>query len=303
MPPELDQILNAINVGLVTLDRDLHVRSWNHWMATHSGIAEERIVGAPLFEFFPSLDSPAFRRNCKSVLGFGSFAFFSQKVHRCLFPFSPPRSLGTRFEYMQQSCVMGPIRREDGAITSLFLVVQDVTEIAAYEEKLREMNVRDGLTGVFNRRYLDHQLSVEFERFRRYRRPLSVLLLDIDLFKRVNDRFGHPCGDAVLKATAAAIREGVRRSDLLARYGGEEFCCVLPETSLSGALVLAEKLRAAAAALEHRCGAEAVPITLSVGVAEARNGMASAGDLVSRADESLYEAKRTGRNRVIALDG
>jgi diguanylate cyclase (GGDEF)-like protein len=299
---ELDQILDAINVGLLTLDPELRVRSWNRWMETHSDLPAERIVGSPLFQFFPALDSPAFVRSCKSVLSFGSYAFFSQKIHRYLFPFKPPRSLGVRFEHMQQSCVMGPIRRGDGAIASLFLAVQDVTEIAAYEQKLREMNMRDGLTGAFNRRYLDHRLGVEFERFRRYGRPLSLLLLDIDFFKRVNDRFGHQCGDAVLRGVAAGLAAEVRKSDLVARYGGEEFCCVLPETDLAGALVVAEKIRAAAEAQEHRWEGQAVPVTISVGAAEAKPGMAGAAELVGRADAGLYEAKRSGRNRVVALD-
>ena len=298
---ELDQILNAINVGLVTLDPEFRVRSWNHWMETHSGIEEARIVGAPLFQFFPALDNPAFLRNCRSVLSFGSFAFFSQKIHHHLFPFKPARSLGAHFEHMQQSCVMGPIRGDDGTVASLFLVVQDVTELVAHEHQLREMNMRDGLTGVFNRRYLDHRLAVELERFKRYARPLSLLIIDIDFFKRVNDRFGHPCGDSVLKTVAADLSGGVRKADLVARYGGEEFCCVLPETSLAGALIVAEKLRAAAEARQHTWEGQPVPVTVSVGVAEAKEEMAGAAELVGQADASLYEAKRSGRNRVVAI--
>jgi len=299
---ELDQILNAINVGLVTLDQDLRVESWNHWMETHSGLPAEGIVGAPLFKSFPALDNPAFIRSCKSVLSFGSFAFFSQKIHHHLFPFKPVRSLGARFDQMQQSCVMGPIRRDDGTIASLFLVVQDVTEIAAYEQKLREMNMRDGLTGVFNRRYLDHRLAVELERFKRYARPFSLLILDIDFFKKVNDRFGHPCGDAVLKTVAADLSAGVRKSDLVARYGGEEFCCLLPETDVAGALVVAEKLRAGAEAREHGWEGQRVPVTISVGAAQAKAGVVGPAELVGRADAALYEAKKTGRNRVVTLD-
>jgi diguanylate cyclase (GGDEF)-like protein len=298
---ELEQVLGAINVGLVILDPELRVRRWNRWMETHSGLPAARVEGTPLFQLYPALESPAFVRNCKAVLHFGSYAFFSQKIHRYLFPFRPPRSLDARFEHMQQSCVMGPIRAEDGTITSLFLAVQDVTEIAGYEQKLREMNMRDGLTGVFNRRYLDHRLGMELERFRRYARPLSLLLLDIDLFKKVNDRFGHPCGDAVLKAVAGGLTAAVRKADLVARYGGEEFCCVLPETDLTGARVVAEKVREAVAAQEIEWEGQPVPVTISVGVAEAGPETSSAAELVARADARLYEAKRAGRNRVVSL--
>ena len=297
--PELDQILAAINLGVVTLDRDLRVESWNRWMEIHSGVAAARITGAHLFEFFPTVESPVFLRSCRSVLRLGNYAFFSQKLHRCLFPFKPPRSLGGRFERMQQSCVMGPIRSEDGGITSLFLVVQDVTELVAHEQALLELNVRDGLTGLYNRRYLDHRLALEVERFRRYGRPFSLLLLDIDHFKLVNDRFGHPCGDAVLKSTAADLAGAVRKADLVARYGGEEFCCLLPETGRGGALTLAEKMRGTAAARQHAWEGQEIPVTVSVGVAEAVEND-TVGALLQRADVALYEAKRTGRNRVVA---
>ena len=203
---------------------------------------------------------------------------------------------------MQQSCVMGPIRRRDGTISSLFLVVQDVTQVAAYQQKLREMNMRDGLTGVFNRQYLDHRLATEFERFRRYGGRLSLLLVDIDLFKQVNDRFGHLCGDGVLKGLAAMLSSGRRKADVVARYGGEEFCCVLPETDLEGARIVAERIRASAEAQRHEWEGAELSITISVGVAQAREGMAGAAALVGRADAALYQAKRSGRNRAVAAD-
>ncbi|HTN51956.1 MAG TPA: diguanylate cyclase [Anaeromyxobacter sp.] len=297
---ERDQILDAISVGLVTLDPDLRVRSWNRWMAVHSGLPEEKVVGAPLFEFFPRLENRVFLRNCRSVLRFGNFAFFSQKLHHYLFPFKPPRSLGGQLEQMQQSCVMGPIRGADGAILSLFLVVQDVTELVVQERRLVEMNMRDGLTGVFNRRYLDHRLQVELERFRRYARPLSVVIVDIDHFKRVNDEYGHPCGDEVLRALAASLERSVRKSDVVARYGGEEFCLILPETARAGALTLAEKVRRCVEAQRHAWGGRELSLTISAGVAEAQAGAAGPAELLQRADQALYCAKSGGRNRVEA---
>jgi diguanylate cyclase (GGDEF)-like protein len=298
---EIDQVLNAINVGLLTLDADMKVLTWNRWMEVHSGIPAERIVGTPVFQHYPGLEVPAFVRSCKAAFRFGTFAFFSQKIHRHLFPFRSPRSLGVQFQHMQQSCVMGPIRRGDGTISSLFLVVQDVTQIASYEQRLREMNMRDGLTGVFNRRYLDHRLPLEFERFRRHGRPLSLLILDIDFFKKVNDRFGHLCGDMVLQGTASTLASERRRGDVVARYGGEEFCCLLPETDLQGALVVAERIRAAVAARKHVWEGQEVPVTISIGAAQASAGMAGPAALISRADGALYEAKQTGRDRVVSL--
>jgi diguanylate cyclase (GGDEF)-like protein len=202
-------------------------------------------------------------------------------------------------ERMQQSCVLGPIRGEDGRVEALFLTVQDVTDLVQHEQRLVQMNIRDGLTGVFNRRYLDHRLEVEFERFRRYGRRLAVVLVDIDHFKRVNDGLGHPAGDAVLVHLAGALVEAVRRSDVVARYGGEEFCCVLPETDLAGAATVAEKLRAAVQAMRHCWKGAELTLTVSMGVAESRDDMPGPEALVARADAALYAAKEGGRNRVV----
>src|ERR1039457_1293660 len=133
---ELSQVFESVNIGLVVIDKDHTVRHWNRWMFLHSGIAQEQIIGASIFDFFPDLNSPKFLRNCKTVLTFGNFSFFSQKLHHFLFPFKPVGSFDTKFEYMQQSCSMGPLRGEDNSMTSVFLIVQDVTELAAYEQRL-----------------------------------------------------------------------------------------------------------------------------------------------------------------------
>lgn len=290
------QILDAINQGIVVLDRELRVQAWSRWMAVHSGIAEDAILGKRLFEVFPTLDTPVFNRSCRAVFAFGNFAFFSQRLHRFLFPMQAAASR----QPMQQSCVLGPIRDEEGHVESIFLTVQDVTELVEQEQKLLQMNSRDGLTGVFNRRYLDHRLEVELERVRRYVRPLSVLIADVDHFKRVNDQHGHPCGDAVLTAIAGVLVRSVRKSDVVARYGGEEFCCVLPETDLAGALVVAEKLRAAVEAQVVPWDGQALRVTVSLGAAQALDPAEEARALVGRADAGLYAAKAAGRNRVVA---
>ena len=138
--PDLSQIFESINVGLVVLDRDLKVTYWNRWMAERSGLAPESILGTPVFTHFPSLDTPKFMRSVRAVLAFGTFAYFSQKLHKHLFPFRPVGSLAQRIPFMQQSCTMGPLRGEDNAVSGLFLIIQDVTELATYEQKLIEMN-------------------------------------------------------------------------------------------------------------------------------------------------------------------
>lgn len=177
-----------------------------------------------------------------------------------------------------------------------------VSQLEAASARLEHLARTDALTGVHNRREFFDTLGLEFRRSSRYGRALSVLMIDIDLFKRVNDRHGHPAGDAVLAQTAAILESSLRESDVIARYGGEEFAVLLPETATGGAEHVAEKLRAAVEAQEFTAktaaGDAALRITVSIGVASMPDaGIRDAQSLVARADEALYAAKRGGRNR------
>lgn len=295
---EFTQIFDTVNIGLVILDREMRIRHWNRWMATRSGISADTIMNQPLFDFFPHLDTPGFNTKCRAVLSFGNFAFFSQKLHRYLFPFKPDSSFGYHFDRMQQSCTMGPLRGEDNAVSGLFLIIQDVTELATYEQKLIEMNTIDPLTGVHNRRYLESRLREECDRFNRYSRPFSLMMIDIDFFKKVNDTHGHQGGDLVLKNVAARAAVIIRKTDLLARYGGEEFCCLLPETDCDAAENVAEHLRTQIEALENPYQKKTIRVTISLGIACFQCND-SPETLLKRADEALYQAKRGGRNRFV----
>ena len=155
------------------------------------------------------------------------------------------------------------------------------------------------LTGLLNRYGLRRSLQHEYAEARRYSRPLSCLMIDLDHFKRVNDTHGHAAGDAALMQVARVLTEAVRASDVVCRYGGEEFLVLAPETNAEGALALGEKIRAAATARLFGDGAAAFPLTFSVGAAQLGPGE-SAHDMVVRADNALYHAKEAGRNRVEA---
>jgi diguanylate cyclase (GGDEF)-like protein len=197
---------------------------------------------------------------------------------------------------------MGPIRNDEGSVESIFLIVQDVSELTLYERKLVETNVKDGLTGIFNRRYLDRRIEEEFLRAGRYGRSLSIIVFDIDFFKKVNDTYGHQCGDMVLKNVSKAISESIRKTDSLGRYGGEEFCCILPETGRDTAIEVAERFRELILSLETHFNDRCVKVTISLGVAQLSEETRTDKELFRRADEALYEAKRRGRNRVVSLD-
>jgi two-component system chemotaxis family response regulator WspR len=160
----------------------------------------------------------------------------------------------------------------------------------------------DGLTGIANHRYFDHILEVEWRRCRRDGRPLSVVMLDVDFFKRFNDRYGHQAGDECLKAIATVLGESVHRAgDLAARYGGEEFVLVLSATPAEGALHVAETVRRRVQelAIEHDCGDGVGVVTLSAGVVTVLpDSSLELTTVIGRADEALYQANRRGRNRV-----
>ncbi len=171
--------------------------------------------------------------------------------------------------------------------------------------QLERLATIDALTGLLNRRVFDERLGVEFRRSQRYGRPLSLLMIDLDHFKRVNDEHGHPYGDFVLAETARNISDSIRESDVVGRYGDEEFVVMLPETEQEAALTVAEKLRAEVCAREFRRDGVSVRMTFSVGVsAFPATGIRDEADLTSRADEALYEAKRMGCDRaVVAASG
>lgn len=177
-------------------------------------------------------------------------------------------------------------------------------ELAQRREELLALSRTDALTGLYNRRHLEERLHEEFNRSRRYGSPLSLVMLDIDHFKRVNDTYGHPFGDEVLRGVARTVRANLREVDLLARYGGEELCALLPETTSRDARGVCERVRAAIAALEweHRSAdgvIHPVRCTASLGVASVPSPtIGSAEALLRAADDSLYAAKGAGRNRV-----
>ena len=163
--------------------------------------------------------------------------------------------------------------------------------------------VTDGLTGLTTHLHFQEQLGKRFYESRRFGQPLSLVLLDVDHFKRINDTFGHLMGDEVLREISRTVQEQARACDTVARYGGEEFAMILPQTDLDGACILAERLREAVEALTFREGSadRTFEVTVSVGVAQLVAADQNGEDLVDRADKALYQAKRRGRNRVMQL--
>ena len=180
------------------------------------------------------------------------------------------------------------------------LTYGNVSDLVRTADEMAELAMKDALTGIYNRRFFMERLDSEWKRLRRYKRPLSVLALDIDYFKSINDRYGHDVGDQVIVATAKLCASHLRESDVVARIGGEEFAVLLPETDLASAIFAAERLRAAVAGRTITTNAGPLTVTASIGVAFADWHAESAALLLKRADQALYVAKGGGRNCIAA---
>ncbi|MCP4197160.1 MAG: diguanylate cyclase [Proteobacteria bacterium] len=189
-----------------------------------------------------------------------------------------------------------------GRRTVLKFVFQDELE-QSYQRQMYESSTRDGLTGVYNRKYFAQKLSADLSFAHRHRIPFTLLMLDIDFFKKINDTYGHRTGDYVLIAVADMIQTTIRTEDALARYGGEEFAILAPGTDATGGHALAERIRAELSG--HAVPAQnsvdqTIQVTVSIGVATLQPGVPfEADDLISVADKNLYQAKEGGRNQTV----
>jgi diguanylate cyclase (GGDEF)-like protein len=207
---------------------------------------------------------------------------------------------GRRAEDLRRASEVGAL----GYITDptdldlLMARTRTLLEFKAYLDVCEEAAFTDHLTGLANRRRFERQLEREVSRVERFGRPFTLLMLDIDKFKNLNDTYGHDAGDEAIRRLSKVLREGTRGIDLAARIGGEEFAVLLVETSKDGGFEVAERLRAAIKALELP---RAEGITASFGVAECPSDAQTAADILKAADVALYEAKRKGRDQVVAL--
>lgn len=200
---------------------------------------------------------------------------------------------------------------KDGTVHGAFLLIRDVTAEASLQDKYKEKatkSITDALTGLYNRNYFVEYMSQTIENLGSLpdsatQKVVSIIMMDIDFFKKINDHYGHPAGDFVLKETAQVMKHGFRRTDMIARYGGEEFLIILPGTDLKGAVVAADKVRVAIESSTFKFDNKLIPVTISSGVAVIDVNKESADQALARADLALYHSKKNGRNQVTAHTG
>lgn len=195
-----------------------------------------------------------------------------------------------------------PFSESERQILAIFSTqVSMLLDMIHARERIENLADTDDLTGIWNRRYFRRQIPWECERARTFNVPLSLLLFDIDEFKQINDGFGHVIGDVVLSELCGAVRETLRPTDTFARFGGDEFAVILPHTDLARAVTVAERILARVASMTIPTDDEgAIRCSVSIGLAEYRFDDNGAADLIRRADERLYQSKRSGKNRYTA---
>ncbi len=299
----LNFIVDHTHVGIFAINRKREIMLWNQFMEIHSGRKTEDMIGKNLFSEFPELPQKWLDRKIENIYILKNFSFTSWEQRPYLFKFNHNRPMTGGTDYMRQDCTLMPMKSKDGEVEYVCFTLFDATDTSIYQqqlhettEKLREISNRDSLTKLFNRRYIEETLSTEFDHAHRYGNKLSIILMDIDFFKKVNDNYGHLAGDEVLRIVSQHLNKGLRGTDILGRYGGEEFIVVLPETDIKGATVLAERLRRAVEADPITTEGKTLAISISLGVTELHKKTTGYEQLIAEADLGLYQSKDNGRN-------
>jgi len=289
----LDTIVAGISdYALITLDREGKVNCWNPGVARLTGHTSEHSIGRPYALFYPAdALSPAHALDRLHEARRDGWSLDEGWRHR---------ADGSRF---WGSCLIAPLEAGTEPLAgepAFSLIIRDISDRKDAHEALRQAVACDHLTGLTNRRAFFETAEHELQRWQRQPRPLSLVLVDADHFKRVNDLHGHAAGDAVLRHLAVALAATFRTMDVVARVGGEEFAILLPGTPVEGAEVVAARLCQTIAAQSVEFDGTAIRYTVSAGVASMTGEVGSIEALMKRADAALYAAKSGGRNRVAA---
>jgi diguanylate cyclase (GGDEF)-like protein/PAS domain S-box-containing protein len=303
----LEHIMEGMGDGVVVITRDHIIYQANTAAAASLGMEKTEMVGRTCHDVLHRRQTPCegphiscpleriFERNEASVKVLHTHTDSQGDEHHVEITASAVKdSRGETFAMVESWRDIMDNRADD----ELVKLVKRLNEAQTH---LRHMAVTDELTGLKNRRYIVERLEEEFQRAKRTGRPLGLIMLDIDLFKQINDAYGHIFGDVVLRVIAARLRTSLRKHDLVGRVGGEEFLVVCPDSSLEDTVVVAERIRTVINGEEIGDGVNKVKVALSAGVTMLNAKDDSADKVFSRADTALYKAKEEGRNRVVVV--
>jgi len=278
IPIAREKLIDSLSDGMIVLDMQNRIVDVNLPAARMVGSLPEKLLGRNMDTFIPlaqALSGQPSEREMRTELEIG----------------------GAERRYYD--ILISPLFEGQTSVIGRLVIFRDITDRKRIQDELQKIAITDSLTGLFNRRHFFDLGEKEFAKSTRYNRSLSVILLDIDFFKGINDTYGHFVGDQVLTQVGFLFHKNGREADLTARYGGEEFIILLPETDCASAMLVAERLRKLIEESLIQIGNNLIRFTASFGVAAIDGANAETFDqLVSQADQALYEAKRVGRNRV-----
>ncbi len=289
-------IIDALSAHICVLDQNGVIiainRAWRNFGVENAGDSGSSDIGIHYLKVCQSAKGPGSDEAGPFAVGVRSVLEGKAQSFQLEYPCHSPTELRW---YMGR---VTPLDIEQGgAVVSH----QNITERKLLEFDLARLAATDPLTGAYNRRYFLEKANLEVARVKRFSGAASVVMIDIDRFKAVNDTYGHAMGDQALRSVAQTCQQALREIDVFARFGGEEFVILLPETNVDGAWRVAEKLRALLSETPIEHGGRTIAVTASFGVADVWPGDETVDGAIARADTALYEAKRSGRNCVKAF--
>ncbi len=299
-----DTIFNTIDNGIIILDENLNILAWNRWLEIRTDILEKDIEGQNICKKFTYIDNKKLKRKVKAALVTKNPSYYNVDPHQHLIKIKI-HSINSVYEYMQQDVTIVPYDIDKKIVC---LYIYDKTALCEINLKLERLNDelvdlsnKDYLTKVYNRRYFNDFAKKAIELAKRSEHDLSIVAIDIDRFKTINDTFGHIIGDEVLVTISDILRNTIRKSDIVARFGGEEFILLLNNASLKDATKIAEKIRKIIENTKIEVDGKEINMTSSFGVATFnKENEEDITSILQRADDLLYIAKKHGRNKVVS---
>ncbi|MFT5521808.1 MAG: diguanylate cyclase [Enterobacterales bacterium] len=299
-------MIQSIDVGLIVMDKNYKITVWNTFMENHSDISSDYSRSKVMFDLFPEIPMEWIKKKIDTVFKLDNRAFSTWEQRPYLFKFSNYHPITGSGTYMYQNISVIPLKSITGTVDHVCLIIYDVTNIASQRKELHNANVQleelsriDALTGLNNRGYWEECLDLEYRRFQRNQVPRTLVIFDIDHFKKVNDTYGHTAGDQVIQEVSAALKKNQRDTDFSGRYGGEEFVIILTNVTERSARIFTERLRCYIEKMLVKYNEHEISVTVSVGLAEITADCKTTKEWLERADKALYSAKENGRNKSV----
>ncbi len=297
-------IFDTVNNGIIILDENLTIKAWNNWLEIFTNIKENVVIEKNICELFSNINTKKLKRKVKAVLVTQNPSFISLDTNDYLIDIPVSNITNKIFSSMKQEVTILPYDIKKKLVC---IYIYDVTPLSEVNYKLQkaneeliDMSHRDPLTHIYNRRYFAEQSSKILAFAKRNNIPLTILILDIDKFKTINDTYGHFVGDEVIISVAHTLGKHIRQSDIVARFGGEEFVMLLQDCDLENGKLVAEKIREDIKQSQVETASTKLSnFTISIGVAQyhQQKDNDNLEYTSSRADEALYKSKENGRDQ------